>query len=213
MRALIAILLIALSTGALAGPGLTADETRLIKEVRFDIDLMTRVKANGLGFERLEGVTATRQTYPAAGLVLIAEPTSAGPTLQTLRRMFGDTGYRAYVYYEGVAHQNDLIAIVRNVDDAGYLALVRPAGPDENVTHELVMDLYRKYDRDFGFVLTGAGPDWLEAKTTRDPISWVPIARDVQRLCRRNCIGEGAETPEILGAGMRRSTSLYISWE
>src|SRR5687768_13296501 len=88
MRALIATLALALSMGAIAGPGLSPDETRLIKELKFDAELMARVKANGLAFERLEGVTSAGQPYPAAGLVLKTEPSSAGPTLQTLRRMF-----------------------------------------------------------------------------------------------------------------------------
>ena len=212
MRTLVASLLFVFSPGAVAGGELTSDETRLIRDIKFDADLMTRAKANGLGFERLEGVSPSGQPYPAAGLILVAEPASAGPTLHSLRRLFGDTGYRAYVYYEGVADQNDLIAIVRNLDDHGYLAVVRPSGARERVTFEAVVNLYRKYDRDFGFVLTGAGPNWLEAQTTKNPIDWERIARDVQDMCD-GCIGEGAETPKILGEGMRRSKSLYIYWD
>jgi hypothetical protein len=195
-----------------AGSALTPYETRLVKELKFDADLMTRVKANGLGFERLEGVSADGKSYPAAGLLLVTEIEQAAPALQAIRKMLRDTSYNAYVNVDELGTDNDKIAIVTNLDEYAYLAVVRPSGHNEGVTFEQLLDKYRRWDRDFGLELIGAGPHWLEARTTRSPLSWVPAAREVQAMCR-SCIGEGAETPEVLAEGMRLSRSFFLYWE
>jgi hypothetical protein len=103
------------------------------------------------------------------------------------------------------------LTIVRT-DDLGYLAIVRTAGVNQDVSHDQVVARYKAWDAKYGLVLVGAGQDWLEATFRTPPNDWLAFAKEVAAFCP-DVVEQGTGSVEALAKEMSESDSVYLWWD
>lgn len=212
MRILISIAFILL-TGCTRGvPTLSDPDQQLVRSLNFDASLMARVRSEGVSFERLRGLTSEYESYLASGLVLSTEPEQGRLALASIREVLGDSEYSAYLYDESYGYGSDKIAIVRNVDDYAYLAIVRTDGINYDLEHDDVLARYRQWDQRYGLSLNGAGGDWLEAVLTRPPEDWIAFAQEVYEFCP-DVVDQGTGDVQVLAEELRRGNFVFLWWD
>ncbi|MEO0424066.1 MAG: DUF4253 domain-containing protein [Pseudomonadota bacterium] len=191
---------------------LTEAERSLVETLQFDAELMASIRAKGQSFEQLQGESADWEAYPAAGLTVTTKPAKGRATLRRIRKLLEGSDYTAYLHNVEFGNGPDTIAILKGGDPYDYLALVRTNGINYDLTHETVLERYREWDERYGFRLTGAGRDWLDATFTQPPEDWLAFAQEVDEFCP-DLVDQGTGDVAALAKEMRRANSLYLWWD
>ena len=198
---------------AAEGPDATrAAQQALLAEVGLLGGLAERVRAEGVGLERLMAQTPDFDEVPAAGVVVVTAPGEGRARLVALRRLLPGSGFRAYLKEERFGSGPDRVAVARVADDAAYLAIVRTDGVNHGLEHEDVMRLYAAWDARLGLRLDGAGLDFIEARITRPPADWDALAAEVHAACP-DLVEQGLGSVEALAEDMRRHQTLSLWWD
>ena len=189
-----------------------AAQQALLAEVGLLGGLAERVRAEGVGLERLMAQTPDFDEVPAAGVVVVTAPGEGRARLVALRRLLPGSGFRAYLKEERFGSGPDRVAVARVADDAAYLAIVRTDGVNHGLEHEDVMRLYAAWDARLGLRLDGAGLDFIEARITRPPADWDALAAEVHAACP-DLVDQGLGSVEALAEDMRRHPTLSLWWD
>jgi hypothetical protein len=189
-----------------------AAQQALLEEVGLLGGLAERVRAEGVGLERLMAQTPDFDEVPAAGVVVVTAPGDGRARLVALRRLLPGSGFRAYLKEERFGSGPDRVAVARVADDAAYLAIVRTDGVNHGLEHEDVMRLYAAWDARLGLRLDGAGLDFIEARITRPPADWNALAAEVHAACP-DLVDQGLGSVEALAEDMRRHQTLSLWWD
>jgi hypothetical protein len=205
-----AILLVGCEAGA--PEPLSAVESKLVAELGFDAELMTRVKASGTSLERLQGLDDDGELIPAQGLVLVTAPKRGETALKAVRFKLADSGYQAWLNDNSYGTGPDKVAILKTRDQYAYLALARTDGINFDLTHSQVVERYRDWQVKYGLELEGAGLDWLSARITKPPADWDEFAAEVYRFCP-DVVDQGTGDVKTLASEMRRHSTLFLWWD
>jgi hypothetical protein len=180
---------------------LTAEEAKLVSGFGMEAKIATQLKQEGTTIER----------FDADGIVIAALPGTGDAALAQVRLRLHGTPFRAYLDERHYGYGPDRIAIVRT-DDLGYLAIVRTAGVNHDVSHDQVVARYKAWDAKYGLVLVGAGQDWLEATFRTPPNDWLAFAKEVAAFCP-DVVEQGTGSVEALAKEMSESDSVYLWWD
>jgi hypothetical protein len=191
---------------------LNTSESKLIADLNFDADLMKRIRASGLVFERLQMEDGNGDLVSHAGLVLVTPPGKAAAALTAVRATLENSAYGAWINDDGFGRSPDKIAIMKTHDQFVYLAVAHTDGINWDLDHAAVMTRYREWAVLYGLELKGAGLDWLSARISKPPKDWAAFAREVYKFCP-DIVDQGAETVEALTTEMRARNELYLWWD
>jgi Domain of unknown function (DUF4253) len=187
-------------------------ETQLVADLKFDADLMARVRTSGLVFERLKMEDGDGALVSHAGVVLVTSPGQAAAALAEVRAKLANTPYGAWINDDGFGRSPDKIAIMKTHDQFVYLAVAHTDGINWDLDHAAVVARYREWAAQYGLELRGAGLDWLSARISKPPEDWAAFAREVYKFCP-DIVDQGANTVEALATEMRVSNELYLWWD
>ncbi len=76
----------------------------------------------------------------------------------------------------------------------------------------MVIARLKKWDAEFGLVLSGVGFDWMEAQFQRQPANMLEFAKEVYAFCP-DVVDQGTETVEALAKEMKRTNTLFLWWD
>lgn len=210
MRSL--MLAILLSSGCAASePQLTRLEEETATAAGVELSIARQARAAGTSIDRLLATTEDYDEAPAAGIEISIEPTKGRTALASLRKKFEGTPYRAYLRDDGFGVAPDKIAVVQ-VDDLGYLGIVRTDGINHDIDHDKVLERYRQWHQKYGLQLVGAGRDWLEARMANPPTDWKAFAQEVHAFCP-DLVEQGTGSVDALAKEMQDSNVLYLWWD
>ena len=204
------LMLVACSVGADAK--LSPVEARIVADLRFDAELMTKVKDAGTALDRLVMEDGTGTPLNHAGLVLLTRPGESREALTAVRAMLEKTAYGAWINDDGFGRGPDKIAIMKTHDQFVYLGVAHTDGINWDLTHEDVVARYRVWVGKLGLELRGAGLDWLSARITKPPADWMALAREVYAFCP-DIVDQGTGTVEKLADEMRITNELFLWWD
>ena len=200
------------SLGCSASPAeLTPEEQTLAKTAKVDATVARQARSMGTSIERWMAQTPEFDEVPADGIVVNTAPGKGDDVIARLRSTLAGTPYRAYLRENAFGHGPDKI-VVAAVDDAGYLAAVRPDGINYDLDHERVMARYNPWRERYGLKLVGAGGDWIDAEITIPPKDWLAFAKEVYEFCP-DIVDQGTGDVEKLAEEMQKTRHLYLWWD
>lgn len=81
-----------------------------------------------------------------------------------------------------------------------------------DISPEMVIARLKKWDAEFGLVLSGVSFDWMEAQFKRRPGNMLEFAKEVYAFCP-DVVDQGTETVEALAKEMKRTNTLFLWWD
>src|SRR5262249_12702507 len=151
------------------------------------------------------------ELVPGEGVVLVTDPGRGRDVLRAVRGKLETSPYTAYLYDEGFGRKPDRIAVVKGLDEYGYLDVAGTDGINHGLDHAQVVERYRAWDSAYGLALVGAGQDWLEAAITTPPSDWLAFAKEVYAFCP-DVVDQGTNSVDELARTLRESRTLYLWW-
>ncbi len=191
---------------------LTVEEEKLVSELNYDIDLMTRVKSVGKSYDRFIGVDDHDGSLPTNALILSIAPNQGRKALSDIWGIFSGTSYKVYLYDDVFGYADDQIIILKSKDQFDCLATVRTDGINYDLTHEKVLAQYKVWNDKYGLILIGGAHDWIEAKFSTPPSDWISFANEVYSFCP-DIVDQGVGDVESLAAEMKATNTLYLWWD
>lgn len=191
---------------------LTAEEAKLVGDLHFDAQLMTRARVFGTGFARMVAMTEEGAEVPAAGLVLLTAPDGGESALKAVRGELANSPYGAWLNDNAHGTGPDKVAILKTRDQFEYLALARTDGINYDLTHEKVIQRYQEWAGKYGLELDGAGLDWISARITKPPPDWQAFAAEVYEFCP-DVVLQGTGDVGSLARAMQEQGELFLWWD
>lgn len=196
---------------AAAEATLTADEAALARAAKVEEAIARQARAQGTGLARWQGQTADFNEITADGIVVLTEREQGEAVTRHLRKRLAGTAYRAYLRDQNFGHQPDEV-VVTALDEAGYLAMVRPDAINYGMNHDAVMKRLAPWRPRYGLQLVGAGGDWIQFDITRPPADWQAFAHEVYELCP-DVVDQGTGDVASLAREMESARTLYLWWD
>lgn len=208
-----AFLLLTMGVGAcMAGEwSLTAEEEALAVAAKVEPSVVRKVRSMGERLTRWTGQNEAFDEVPADGIVLHTASGKGEEINARLRVALAGTSYRSYLLENAYGHGPDQV-VVAAVDDAGFLAIVRPDAVNYGMDHEAVMVRYREWQKRYGLNVLGAGVGWIDAEITLPPADWKALARDVYAFCP-DVVDQGTGDLDSLAREMKETRHLYLWWD
>jgi hypothetical protein len=199
------IFITACSTGSAR---LTSTEQALIDELKLDESIFIQIKSLGGTIERLTDVTYGFGLAAENAVVFVTDRKDGKVLLSEVRTMLQGSSYSAYLN----SVLGDRVAILKDIDQYGYLDVVYTDGINYGLEHEDIMAKYRYWDEQYGLSLFGASYDWLEAEFQSPPSDWISFAHEVYDFSP-DVVDQGTGDIESLADEMRDTNTLFLWWD
>ena len=199
------ILLTACSTGQ---SRLSSTEQALINGLSLDESIFLQIKTLGGSIERLTDVTYGFGPAAENAVVFVTDRNDGEVLLSKVRTILQGSPYSAYL----ISVLGDMVAIVEDIDQYGYLDVVYTDGINYGLEHEDIIAKYQHWDDQYGLSLIGASYDWLEAEFQSPPSDWLAFAQEVYAFSP-DVVDQGTGDVEALADEMRNTNTLFLWWD
>jgi hypothetical protein len=191
----------------------SAAERQLATSVGIEARVVVAARGAGEHLRRLQGFDSERGRTPGRGLTIDVPSASAQTVARELRRTAG-RGYVVFISEQsfGIGDKPDSVSIVKTADPMEVVRLMGTDGANYDLDNAAVIARLRQWDTRYGLILTGAGPDWMQADFRHPPRDMRAFAQEVYRLCP-DVVDQGTESVEALAAEMTRTNSVYLWWD
>jgi hypothetical protein len=121
-------------------------------------------------------------------------------------------GYLIFKSHLGYGSLADIVTIIRGNNSYDILKLQGTEAQNYQIgTGELIAWLKAR-QRMGSFVVTGAGPDWVEARFVSPPKDMTGFARQIAAFAP-DVLARGPRTAEKLAEQMAKTNGFYLEWE
>ncbi len=105
-----------------------------------------------------------------------------------------------------------MVTVVKGNNSYDILKIQRTEAPGYKLDTKAIIAWLKKMQQDGSFAVTGAGPDWLEARFIRQPRNMVVFANKVIAFAP-DVRANGPRTAEKLAEKMKRTNGFTLEWE
>jgi hypothetical protein len=203
--------MLGLSASACAAQEPTQSELGVALQAGFSVQAARTLRDRGTDLRRLDAAEteAPRQVPPAISVAVSED--EANEIVRALRNELG----RGYVVFHSEANFNrgpDRIAVLHGADQYDALRFMQTNGINYEIDTDSVVALLKRWDREHGLRLLGAGMDWVEMEIVNPPADMAVLAAEVYAVCP-DVVSQGTETVERLADERRRPRVLYLWWD
>lgn len=161
---------------------------------------------------------------PSANLkgdVMIAHDRLAGFSVQTKRpdRLIADLSpsLRAAGFLIFRSEQNfgaipDVVSVIRGKNSYDIIKMQKTEAPQNDLDTEAIIRWLRAQQQHASFTITGAGPDWIEAKFVRPPRDMRAFGQKVAAFAP-DVLRQDTRTVDRLAAKMKEMNGFYLWWD
>ena len=192
---------------------LSEKEAALAAATGIPAELLLEVKHAGKNLRQLQGTDPNGNPLLAAGVTIDVKRTQAPRTVHRLQEKAG-VGYFAFISERnyGIQGALDHVSLLKASDPYDRLRIMGTNGWNYDISPEVVIARLKKWDAEFGLVLSGVGFDWMEAQFRRQPANMLEYAKEVYAFCP-DVVDQGTGTVEGLAADMKRTNTLFLWWD
>lgn len=192
---------------------LSEKEAALVAATGIPAELLLETKHAGKNLRQLQGTDPNGNPLSAAGVTIDVKPTQTRRTVQRLQEKAG-AGYIAFISerHYGINGAPDNVSLLKTSDPYDMLRIMGTNGANYDISPDMVIARLKKWDAEFGLVLSGVGFDWLEAQFKRRPANMLEYAKEVYTFCP-DVVEQGTGTVEALAKEMKRTNTLFLWWD
>ena len=138
--------------------------------------------------------------------------TNGDELIDSYRASLRIRGYLIFKSQRGYGHVRDIVTIIKGGNSYDVLKTQRTEAPGYQLDTMAIIAWLKARQQEGAFVVTGAGPDWLEARFIKPPNQLLPFARKIAAFAP-DVLAHGPKTMEKLVERMERSNGFYLVWD
>ena len=132
--------------------------------------------------------------------------------LKSYRASLRAKGYVMFRTHKGFGKLKDIVTVVRGNSSYDILTVQRTEGVNYHLDTKAIIAWLKMQQRKCSFLITGAGPDWVEAKFVKQPKDMLAFAKKVSAFAP-DVLTRDMRTVEKLAEQMEQTNGFYLSWD
>ena len=132
--------------------------------------------------------------------------------ITSYRASFRAKGYLIFRSQKSHGKLNDIVTVVKGNNSYDILKIQRTEAPNYKLDEKAIISWLKERQKDASFVITGAGPDWLEAQFIKPPKNVPGFAKKVVAFSP-DVLEHGIETMERLIERIKRTNGFFLVWD
>jgi hypothetical protein len=132
--------------------------------------------------------------------------------IDSYRASLRSRGYLIFKSQRGYGHLKDIVTIIRGGNSYDVLKTQRTEAPSYQLDTGAIIAWLKARQQEGAFVVTGAGPDWLEARFIKPPKQQLSFAKKIAAFAP-DVLAHGPKTMEDLAERMQRDNGFYLVWD
>jgi len=132
--------------------------------------------------------------------------------ITSYRAPFRAKGYLLFRSQKSHGKLNDIITVVKGSTTYDIVKIQRTEAPNYKLDEKAIIAWLKERQKEASFVITGAGPDWLEAQFTKPPRNVRSFAKKIVAFSP-DVLEHGPVTIEKLVERMNRTNGFFLVWD
>jgi len=200
-------------------PAMLSQEQR--KELRFPSELIIQVELGADAKAEPFFTTVVMQTENLKGekgfesrklAGFSVRTTKADELIESFRARLRVKGYLIFKSHKGYGALPDIMTIVKGNNSYDILKIQGTEAAGYHLDAKAIIVWLKARQQDGSFVITGAGPDWLEARFIKQPKNMLAFAKKAA-VFAPDILARDTRTVEKLAEQMERTHSFTLSWD
>jgi len=190
-------------------------------ELGFPIDLIGQVELSAGAEAEPFFVTVEIPSENLKGAKGFEKETLAGFSVRTKKSDDLIQAYRSGLRVKGLlifkSHRGygslpDIVTVVRGHNSYDLLKIQGTEAANYGLDTKTIIAWLKEQQKESSFMVTGAGPDWVEAKFTRQPENMKAFAKKVYAFAP-DIREHGPQTVEQIAERMRKTNGFFLIWD
>ncbi len=190
-------------------------------ELNFPPELIAQVEAASGGTAEPFFETIWSPSKNLKGDIMLGRERLAGFSVHTTRAAmlisdFSDTlrkqGFLIFMSEQNYGSVPDAVTVIKGTSQYDILAMQKTEGTNYKLTTTAIVKWLKSRQKRYSFVITGAGPDWVQARFIKPPKDMNAFAREVSAFAP-DVVSQGAKSVTKLAQQMKQSNGFYLWWE
>jgi hypothetical protein len=132
--------------------------------------------------------------------------------IDSYRASLRSRGYLIFKSQRGYGHLQDIVTIIKGGNSYDVLKMQGTEAPGYQLDTRAIIAWLKARQQEGTFVVTGAGPDWLEARFIKPPKQLLPFAKKIAAFAP-DVLAHSPKTMEDLVERMQRNNGFYLVWD
>jgi hypothetical protein len=121
-------------------------------------------------------------------------------------------GFLIFKSHRGYGSLPDIVTVVKGGNSYDIVKLQGTESPNYNLDTTAIIAWLKERQADASFVVTGAGPDWLEARFIKPPESMRAFAKKIS-VFAPDVLAHGQTTVDSFAERMSRMNGFLLVWD
>lgn len=191
------------------------------EELRFPVDIISQVELSAgaeaepffvtvvVPSENMKG----EQDFETGKLAGFSVRTKySEDVILTFRNKLRARGYLIFKSHKGYGSLPDIVTVTKGGNSYDIVKIQGTEAPNYHLDTSAIIAWLKECQADASFVVTGAGPDWLEARFTKPPQNMRSFAKKVAAFSP-DVLEHGPKTLENLADRMKRINGFSLVWD
>jgi hypothetical protein len=138
--------------------------------------------------------------------------TKAEKVITALSDALRKQGYLIFKSEHNYGSVPNAVTVIKGTSQYDVLAMQKTEGTNYKLSTAAIVKWLKARQKICRFVITGAGPDWVQARFIRPPKDMNAFAREVSAFAP-DVVSQGAKSVAKLAQQMKQANSFYLWWE
>jgi len=121
-------------------------------------------------------------------------------------------GYLLFKSHKGYGSLPDIVTVIKGNNTYDILKVQGTEAPSFRLDTKAIIAWLKERQKDASFVVTGAGPDWIEAHFTKAPKNMTAFAKQTIAFAP-DILEHGTHNAEKLVERMKRTEGFFLTWD
>jgi len=121
-------------------------------------------------------------------------------------------GYLIFRSHRGYGNLRDIVTIVKGRNSYDILTVQGTEAPNYQLSTKAIIVWLKERQKNASFVVTGAGPDWLEAQFIKPPKNMTAFAKKAITFAP-DILEHGPGTADKLAERMTKTNGFFLVWD
>jgi hypothetical protein len=137
---------------------------------------------------------------------------NADEIISSFRPSLRVKGYILFRSHKGYGTLPDIITVIKGNNSYDILKIQGTEASNYHLDTKAIITWLKEQQKQASFVITGAGPDWLEARFTRQPADMQAFARNIRSFAP-DVIDPEKGNIDKLAQRMEKMNGFYLKWD
>ena len=190
-------------------------------ELNFPPELIAQVEAASGGTVEPFFETIWSPSKNLKGDIMLGRERLAGFSVHTTRAEtlisdFSDTlrkqGFLIFMSEQNYGSVPDVVTVIKGTSPYDILAVQKTEGTNYKLTTAAIVRWLKARQKRYPFMITGAGPDWVQARFIKPPKDLRAFAREIHAFAP-DVVSQGEKSIARFAQQMKESDGFYLWWE